>query len=83
VLFILQEVAVSNLEYLTDLYNEFYCFQAITNMSLDDGICGICGVVGEVYLGDGNEKNCCSHKEVNVISCCASLNLMLAIYFLG
>lgn len=41
------------------LYNGFYCFEAITERSLDDVICGVCGVAGEVYCGDGNEKNCC------------------------
>jgi len=46
------------------LYNGFYCFEAITHRSLDDVICGICGTVGELYLGDGNEKNCCSIGEV-------------------
>ena len=55
----------TTLEYLTDmLYNGFYCFEAISERNLDDAICGICGVLGEVYLGDGNEKNCCSRKEV-------------------
>ena len=80
--FVLQEVAVSTLEYLTDLlYNGFYCFEAISTRNLDDGICGICGVVGEVYLGDGNEKNCCSRKEVNVFSCCELFKLMVVINF--
>lgn len=46
------------------LYNGFYCFEAITDRPLDDVICGICGTVGEFYLGDGNEKNCCSISEV-------------------
>ena len=46
------------------LYNGFYCFEALTERNLDDVICGICGVAGEVYLGDGNEKNCCSISEV-------------------
>ena len=32
--------------------------------SLDDQICGICGITGEVYLGDGNQKNCCRRGEV-------------------
>ena len=47
------------------LYNGFYCFEAITDRSLDDVICGICGTVGELYLGDGNEKSCCSISEVS------------------
>ena len=32
---------------------------------LDSVICGICGIAGEIYLGDGNEKNCCSNKHVS------------------
>ncbi|XP_068755676.1 HMG domain-containing protein 3-like isoform X4 [Montipora capricornis] len=47
------------------LYNGFYCFEAITERNLDDVICGICGTIGELYLGDGNEKNCCSISEIN------------------
>ncbi|KAK3735528.1 hypothetical protein QZH41_010031, partial [Actinostola sp. cb2023] len=46
------------------LYNGFYCFEMITERSLDDVICGFCGVIGEFYLGDGNEKNCCSLKGI-------------------
>lgn len=46
------------------LYNGFYGFEALTDRNLDDVICGICGIVGELYLGDGNEKNCCSLREV-------------------
>ena len=46
------------------LYNGFYCFEAISERNLDDAICGICGVLGEVHLGDRNEKNCCSLEEV-------------------
>lgn len=38
----------------------------MTMRDLDSVICGICGVAGEVYLGDGNEKNCCDISEV----CC-------------
>lgn len=56
----------SVLEYVTDLlYSGFYCFEAITERDLDGTICGICGIVGEIYLGDGNEKNCCSRKEIS------------------
>ncbi|CAB4020047.1 Hypothetical predicted protein [Paramuricea clavata] len=32
----------------------------LSERSLDDVICGICGTVGQVYFGDGNKKNCCS-----------------------
>ena len=46
------------------LYNGFCCSEALTERNLDDVIGGICGVAGEVYLGDGNEKNCCSTSEV-------------------
>lgn len=56
-------------EYVTDLlYNGFYCFEAVTERNLDETICGICGILGEVYFGDGNEKNCCSRKEVLTFS---------------
>lgn len=48
-------------EYVIDLfYNGFYCFEVIMERDLDGIICGICGIVGEIYFGDGNEKNCCS-----------------------
>ncbi len=46
------------------LYKGFFGFESMTERSMDDVICGICGVVGELYLGDGNEKNCCSLNEV-------------------
>lgn len=51
----------------THLYNGFYCFEAMTERNLDDSICGICGVIGEVYFGDGNEKNCCDISEVQYL----------------
>lgn len=41
----------------------------LTVRSLDSQICGICGVLGEVYLGDGNQKNCCSRNEVCTFLC--------------
>ena len=64
----MQEISAATVEFVTDLlYNGFYCFEALTERNLDDTICGICGVVGEVYLSDGDEKNCCSRKEVG---CC-------------
>lgn len=47
----------------------FYSFEAVTERDLNKGICGICGIIGELYLGDGNEKNCCSTK--NVCSLCS------------
>ena len=37
----------------------------LSERSLDDVICGICGTVGQVYFGDGNEKNCCSIDAVS------------------
>lgn len=47
------------------LYNGFWCFELITERDLSSGVCGICGIIGEVYLGDGNEKNCCSNSKVS------------------
>ena len=47
------------------IYNAFYCFEALTLRNLDDVVCGLCGVVGKVYLGDGNAKNCCSVAAVS------------------
>ena len=46
------------------LYNGFWCFEMMTERNLSEAVCGICGVIGEVYLGDGNEKNCCSNSKV-------------------
>ena len=46
------------------LYNGFYVFELLSERNMDDVICGICGVVGQVYFGDGNEKNCCSIDNV-------------------
>jgi len=37
------------------LYNGFYAFEALTPRDLDSVICGICGIAGEIYLGDGKE----------------------------
>ncbi|XP_028399877.1 HMG domain-containing protein 3-like isoform X2 [Dendronephthya gigantea] len=39
--------------------------EAITECNMDSGVCGICSTVGEVYFGDGNEKNCCSISEID------------------
>ncbi|XP_028418856.1 uncharacterized protein LOC114544404 [Dendronephthya gigantea] len=67
-LFLFEDVIPSSGQqrYLVELlYNGFYCFEAITERSLDDVICGVCGVAGEVYCGDGNEKNCCDLSCVN------------------
>eukprot|EP00794_Sanderia_malayensis_P020874 gene20874-22926_t len=47
------------------LYNGFYGFEAMTKRDLNSVICGICGIVGEVYFGDGNEKNCCTLNEID------------------
>ena len=46
------------------LYNGFWAFEMLTERDLSNTVCGICGVIGEVYLGDGNEKNCCSNSKV-------------------
>ncbi|XP_068672572.1 CCR4-NOT transcription complex subunit 3-like isoform X3 [Montipora foliosa] len=45
------------------LYNGFYCFEMISERSLDDVVCGVCGICPEICLGDGNEKNCCSNSQ--------------------
>lgn len=48
---------IPSIAYLTDLlHNGFYCFESMTVRNMDNTICGICGVLGEIYLGDGNEK---------------------------
>ena len=39
----------------------------ISERSLDDVVCGICGICPEICLGDGNEKNCCSNAQVNLL----------------
>ena len=58
-----------SLEYISDLlYNGFYCFEMLTVRSHDSQICGIRGILGEVYLGDGKQKNCCSRDEVCTFS---------------
>ncbi|KAL9960054.1 hypothetical protein ACROYT_G033453 [Oculina patagonica] len=52
--------------YLRDLlYNGFYCFEIMAERNLDDVICGICGTIGVLYLGDGNQKNCCTSQKIN------------------
>lgn len=52
-------------KYITGLlYNGFYALELISERNMDDVICGICGVVGQVHFGDGNEKNCCGIDKV-------------------
>ena len=56
----------TELDYLLRLlYNGCYGFEAMTVREMDSVVCGICGIIGELYLGDGNEKNCCSLHEVS------------------
>ena len=56
----------AEIDYLVKLlYSGFYGFEAMTIRDINSSICGICGIIGEVYLGDGNEKNCCSLQEVS------------------
>ena len=58
--------AHNTVDYLSDvLYDAFYCFEALSLRNLDDVVCGLCGIVGEVYFGDGNAKNCCSVAGVS------------------
>jgi len=62
----LSSLPPSKIEYLcARLYYGFYCFVAATQRNFDGVICGVCGITGEVYLGDGNEKNCCSNQTVS------------------
>ena len=46
------------------MYNGFYAFESMTERDAEAGICGLCGITGEMYFGDGNAKNCCSLHEV-------------------
>ena len=56
------------MEYLVDvLYSGFYAFEAITERDINKVICGHCGIIGKVYYGDGNEKNCCTNKDVSFL----------------
>lgn len=53
----------NQLAYIKDLlYSGVYCFEII--LSLDDVVCGVCGICPEICLGDGNEKNCCSNSQI-------------------
>ena len=45
-------------------YNHFWAFEMMTKRDLSTTVCGICGIIGEVYLGEGNEKNCCRNSRV-------------------
>lgn len=48
--------------------NRFYAYELLSERSQDSVICGICGVIGQVHFGDGNEKNCCSVEMVSALS---------------
>ena len=53
--------------YIEDLlYNGYYSFEMSTERNLDDVVCGICGVCPEICLGDGNEKNSCTNRQVKI-----------------
>lgn len=41
-----------------------FMYLSLSERPLDNVICGVCGVIGQVYYGDGNEKNCCSVQKV-------------------
>ena len=59
----------NTIDYLCSvMYNAYYCFEALTVCNIDDVACGLCGVVGKVYLGDGNAKNCCNVSAVSIAS---------------
>ena len=60
-------ISNAELDYIGTLsYQGFYCFEAIATRNLHDVICGICGTVAEVYLGDGDEKNCCNNSRARI-----------------
>ena len=61
------------------LYNGFYAFELMSERSLDSVICGVCGTVGQVYYGDGNEKNCCTCNidKLSVLHVCYYANLLV------
>lgn len=53
--------------YIEDLlYNGYYSFEMSTERNLDDVVCGICGVCPEICLGDGNEKNSCTNRQIKI-----------------
>ena len=66
-MYILQEFYPTDnqLGHIMDLlYNGIFCFEIISERSLDDVVCGICEICPEICLEDGNEKNCCSNAQV-------------------
>ena len=59
--------------------------------SLDDVVCGVCGICPEICLGDRNEKSCCSNSQVCgsvciiiiilvFLLCCGTYIMFLLIY---
>ncbi|XP_066919083.1 HMG domain-containing protein 3-like isoform X1 [Clytia hemisphaerica] len=55
------------LQYIVDLlYNGYYGFEALTKRDLNGVICGLSGIAGKIYYGDGNEKNCCTMMNINI-----------------
>ncbi len=59
VLSLLQEkLGDQEVVYLQKLvYNGFFGFEMMTEQNINDAICGKCGIIPEICLGDGNEKN--------------------------
>ena len=63
------DLSDNDLRYLSALqYNGFYGYELLTERSQDSVICGICGVIGQVHFGDGNEKNCCSVEMLSTLN---------------
>ena len=68
---------VTSLEYFSSLlYSGFYCFEVISERNLDNQICGICGIIGEVYLGDGNQTNCRTTSEVCILKIMLNIHVI-------
>ncbi|CAH1802661.1 unnamed protein product, partial [Owenia fusiformis] len=46
------------------IYNGFYAFEALSPRNLDESLCGICGNIPVMLIGDANQKDCCNLTEL-------------------